>query len=76
MGDRERRDDSRQRTQAAERDHQASQEEQVIDAAKDVPEAFDREAQRGLMPTRVQDHEPGFAGQLIGPHDEIGRAHV
>ena len=54
MRDRERRDDDDQRAEPAERDHQAEQEQQVIDAVEDVEEAVLDEAQRRLVPARIE----------------------
>src|SRR5262249_24033072 len=57
MSDRERRDDNDQRTQPGERDHQAKQEQQVVGAFENVPEAGHDELRRGMMPTRIEPHE-------------------
>ena len=54
MRDRERGDDDDERPQPPERDHEAQQEQQVVDALEDVPEARDDEAQRRLVPARIE----------------------
>ena len=50
-------DDDHERPQPPERDHEAEQEEQVVGALEDVPEARLDEAQRGLVPARIETHE-------------------
>ena len=54
--------------EAPERDYEAQQEQEVVDALEDVPEARDEEAQRRLMPARIEAHEAGVAVQLEGAH--------
>ena len=39
----------------------------MVDAAQNVREAEPYEAQRGLMPTRVEHHAPGIAGIAVRP---------
>ena len=61
-----------QRPQLAERNHQAQQEQQVIDAVEDVEEAVAREQVERLVPARIEmddagvgvdvEHALGFAG--------------
>ena len=62
-----------ERPQAPERDHEAEQEQQVVDALEDVPEARDDEAQRRLMPARIEPHEAGVAVELEGAHGPARR---
>ena len=50
-----------QRAEAPERDHQASDEQQVIRAVEDVEEAELDETPRRLMPPRIQPDEAGIA---------------
>jgi hypothetical protein len=73
MADREGRDDDDERPQAAERGHQADQEQQVIGAFENVPEARYHEAQRGLMPARIEMHEAGIAIEFEGPNGTAWR---
>ena len=54
--------------EAPERDDEAEQEQDVVDALEDVPDAGDEEAQRRLMPARIEAHEAGVAVQLEGAH--------
>ncbi len=61
---REGRDHDQQRRQPAERDHEAEQEEQVIDAVQDMEKAQRDEASGGLVPAWIQADESGIAGQL------------
>ena len=62
--DRERRDDDDERPQAPERDHQAGQEQQVVGALQDVPEAVDHEPQRGLVPAGIEADQSRIAVEL------------
>ena len=64
MRDRERGDDDDQRPQPAERDHEADQEQQMVGAFEDVPEARHDEAQRRLMPARIETHQARIAVEL------------
>src|SRR5215831_16643862 len=64
MPDRERSDDDDERPQPPERDHQAAQEQQVVGAFENVPEAGLDKAQRGLVPTGIEAHETGIALEL------------
>ena len=59
--DREGGDDDDERPEAAERDHQAEQEEQVVGAVENVKEARDDEAPRRLVPARIEPHQPRIA---------------
>ena len=59
-------DNDNQRPQAAERQHQAKQEQQVVDAVEDVKEAKLHETPGGLMPARIQANEPRVADVLEG----------
>ena len=49
---------------AAERHDEAEQEQQVIGAAEDVPEPEPHEAQRRLVPARIELHEARVALRL------------
>ena len=62
-----------ERAEAAERDHQAEQEQQVIGAVEDVKEAQLDEPQRRLVPPRIEPDEPRIARQLERPFDAAGR---
>ena len=62
--DGERRDDRDQRAQPPKRDHQAEHEQQVIEPVEYVLEAERDEAQRRLVPPRVEPHEPGVSQVL------------
>ena len=57
-------DDHDQRPHAAERDHEAQQEQQVIDAVEDVQKARLDETQRRLVPARIEPHQAGVAVQV------------
>ena len=50
-----------ERADAPERNHQAEQEQQVIDAVEDVEEAVLDESQRRLVPARIELHDAGIA---------------
>ena len=65
MRHRKRRHHDHERTELAERDHQAEQEQQVIDPVEDVEEAFPREQVERLMPARIQVDDAG-----VGVHVE------
>src|SRR5258708_19552512 len=56
-----RRDDDNQRSRSPERDHDTEQEQQVIDAFENVPKAGYDEAQRGLVPARIETQKPRIA---------------
>ena len=73
MGHREGGDDGNQGANAAERNDQAEQEEQMIDAFQDVMKAHHHEAACGVVPVGIQRHLPGIAFQRIGPRDAAGR---
>ena len=64
VGDGEGGDDRHQRADAAERNHQAEQEQQVIHAAQDVEEPVHDEAPRRLEPARIQRHDARVAVEL------------
>ena len=64
MRDGERRDDDDERTETAERNHQAQQEQQAIDAAKDVEKTIHDEPRHGLEPSRVEPDVAGVAVEL------------
>ena len=57
-------DDDDERAQPAERNHQAGEEQQVVGAVEDVPEAFDHEAQHRLVPARIEIDEARCAVEL------------
>ena len=59
-------DDEHERPQAAERDHEAGDEQQVVGAVEDVQEARLDEAQRRLVPARVEPHQARIAVELEG----------
>jgi hypothetical protein len=67
VGDGERRDDEHERAEAAEGDHQAEDEQQVVGAIEDVLEAEPDEGERRLVPARIEPHEAGVATVLEGP---------
>ena len=73
MRDRERGDDQHQRPEPPERDHQTQQEQQVIDAVEDVEEPELDEAQRRLVPARVEPDEARVAVELEGAHGAARR---
>ena len=60
-------DDRHQRPEAAERDDQAEQEQQVVGAVEDVLVPRGDEAGRSLVPARIERHQAGIAAQLEGP---------
>src|SRR5687768_2254628 len=62
--DRERRDDRDERARLAERNHETEDEQDVIDPVENVLDAEYDEAQRGLMPSRIETDEPGITGVL------------
>jgi hypothetical protein len=62
-----------QRAEAAERDHQAEQEQQVIGAVEDVEEAELDELQRRLVPARIELDQTGVAEELETAHRAAGR---
>src|SRR5882762_723567 len=68
MRNRERRHDGDERSEPAERNHQAQQEQQVIDAVEDVEESELDELERRLMPARIEPDDSGIA-------EEFERAH-
>lgn len=73
MRQREAGDHRGQRPQAPQRDHQAGDEQQVVAAVEDVAEARLDEAQRGLVPARVQVHLARVAVELEGTRGALGR---
>src|SRR4051812_13025542 len=64
MRHRERRDDDDEGAKAAERDHQAREEQQVVGTVEDMRDAETNEPRRGLLPSRVQPHQSGIAREL------------
>src|SRR5579863_6039221 len=73
MRDGERGDYSQQRTEAAERDHQAKEEQQVVGAVQDVLESQLDETRRRLLPSWIERHRARIRRQLIGAHGSSGR---
>ena len=65
------RDDDDERAETAKRNHQAQQEQQVIDATEDVEEPVHDESRRGLEPARVEPDEPRVAVELKCPLDAL-----
>ena len=65
------RDDDHERPQAPERDDEAEQEQQVIDASEDVLQAGQSKTDRGLVPARIKVHNARitrkFKGALRAP---------
>ena len=59
-----RRDDHDERPQPPKRDHQAAQEQQVVGAVENVPEAGHDKTQRGLVPPGIEAYQAGFAPEL------------
>ena len=68
MGHREGGDHQEQRAQAPQWNHEAKQEQQVIGAVENMEKAQLDEAERGLVPARVERHHPGIAGEFVGAH--------
>ena len=56
--------DDDKRPQPPERDHQAAQEQQVVVAVENVPEAGHDKTQRGLVPPGIEAYQAGFAPEL------------
>ena len=71
--DRERGDDEHERPKAAERDHEAEEEQQVVGAVEDVNEAELDEPQRRLVPARIEPDESRIPRQLERPFDAVRR---
>src|SRR5262249_22701255 len=64
MRHREGGDDADQRAEAAERDDETEEKQQVIDAVEDVTESQADEAERRLMPAWIQLHQTRIAVQI------------
>ena len=64
----ERCDHRDQRTKAAERDHQAEQKQQVINPIENMFEAEHHEAQRRLVPSRIEPDEAAVVMEVEGTH--------
>ena len=64
MRDGEGGDDDGERAQTTKRNHQAQQEQQVIDTAEDMEEPVHDEPRRGLEPARVEPDETRVAVEL------------
>jgi hypothetical protein len=60
-------DDRDQRPEAAERHDQAEQEKEMVGAAEDVDEAGVDEAERRLVPARIEQHAPRVAVEIERP---------
>src|SRR5262245_55151302 len=54
-------DNEDKRPQPPKRDHQAAQEQQVVGAVENVPEAGHDKTQRGLVPPGIEAHRAGIA---------------
>src|SRR6185503_6150018 len=67
MSDGERRDNRDEGTDPSKRDHQAKDEQQVIEPVENVLEPQRGEAKGRLVPARVEAHEARIAGVLKGP---------
>ncbi len=67
VGHGERRHHRHERAQPPERNHEAEQEQQVVDAVEDVEEPVLREAQGRLVPARIEFHDAGLAVHVEGP---------
>ena len=66
MGHRKRRHDNHERFELPERDHQAQQKQQVIDAIEDVEKPFLRKQVEGLVPPRIQVDDAGVGVDVEG----------
>ena len=73
MGDGERGHHGNQMAQAAQWNHQAEQEQEMVHAFEDVFKAHDDEAQRRLVPARVEFNEPRIAEIVESPLAAIGQ---
>ena len=69
--DRERGHDRDERAEAAERDDEQEQKQQVVGAFEDVLEAEHDEAPDRLVPARIEPHQTGIAFELV---DALGHA--
>src|SRR5262249_35557347 len=72
MRDRERGHNDDEEAQPSEWNHQACQKQEMIDALDDVPEAGHDKTQRGLMPARVELHEPRVAVEFERARRAVG----
>lgn len=61
-----------QRLPAAERNHEARQEQQMVRAVEDVRKAQPHESQRGLVPARIERDHARIARELEPPDRAIG----
>ena len=59
VADREGGDNDDEQSQPAEWNHEAEQEQEVVDAAKDMQHAVGQERQGGLLPARIEAIWPG-----------------
>jgi len=66
-------DDEDKRAQPPKRDHQAAQEQQVVGAVENVPEAGHDKTQRGLVPPGIEAHQAGIALELERARGADGR---
>ena len=73
MRDGERGDDRDERAEAPEWDHEAPQEQQVVDAVQDVEEPQLDEPQGGLVPSRIEPDQARITGVLEGANNATGR---
>ena len=64
-------DDDDKRPQPSERNHQAAQEQQVVGAVENVPEAGHDKTQRGLVPSGIEAHQAGIAPELERAHGTV-----
>ena len=73
MSEGEGRHDHHERTQAAERDYQTQQKQQMINPVKDVEESKLYEPRRGLVPTWIEPDYAGIAQNLECPYGVVGK---
>ena len=73
MRHRKRRDDRDERPPAAEWNHEAEEKQQVIGSIENVVEAHLDESRGGLVPPRIQPHQPRISQEFEGAHDTCRR---
>src|SRR2546422_3019609 len=61
-----------ERAQAPEREHEAKQEQQVVDSVQDVQEPQLDEPQRSLVPARIKPDEARVAVELVSARRSAG----
>src|SRR5215471_18700196 len=71
MCDRERRDNNDERTQPPERNNQTGEEQQVVGAVENVPEALNHETHHRLMPAWIEIDKTRRAVKLEGAYRAI-----